>query len=100
MTESELDRDQPKPQIEIVRYKRPTGSLLLGLSGILVLAAVVTFIIGAETDRYQSETRFLWFLTAACALQLSLFLGLAGIIVRAIWFLPGEEVKEDRSAQR
>ena len=40
------------------------------------------------------QGRFRFLLGSAALFQLALFLGVAGIIVRAIWFLPGQDKKQ------
>lgn len=79
--------------------RRPDGTALIGGGAALLAAAVLAFLIAIsiDTDGYGGADRIAtqWLLTLAAGamFQVGLFLALAGALVRAIWFLPGEELK-------
>jgi hypothetical protein len=80
--------------------------LIVGAGTLAGLGALVLFfgmivdpverdILGQVTgvDGGKAALRFWLLAGGAGALQVALMLGIAGAIVRAIWFLPGEEEK-------
>jgi len=83
--------------------QRPTGSLLMVLGWIAVAAAGGLSILGlsARTPSAMGEPAFnatagssLFLGLAGDALWAGFFLLLAGSVVRAIWFLPGDETRK------
>ena len=73
--------------------KRPTGQVLLIIAAWASLAGAAALMGGFFSPRSEDAHRILYFVLAGALLNLALFTGIAGIIVRAIWFLPGDEQK-------
>ena len=80
--------DSADPGLRKVR--RPTGELLLNFAAQSVLAASLALVVGVIPHGADEGIRWFLYVLAAGLLQLAHFLGVAGIVVRAIWFLPGE----------
>jgi|SRR5215217_2728347 len=89
-----LDGEAPSvtlqtPQAEA--FRRPTGGTLIASGAALGFLGAILFLIAIAED---SAGSFALVLLAGASFQLGLFLGLAGAIIRALWFLPGDELKE------
>jgi hypothetical protein len=88
--------------------QRPDGGLLLTLGGVcLALAAALLLVALMQDnaspygDRLEGAAReWLLSLVAGAVFQLGLVLTLAGAVIRAIWFLPGDETKPVPSEPR
>jgi len=85
------DSDQP--------LIRPNGGALMGIGWALVAGSILVFFLGGSTGSGARSTSgaaagWLLILLSGAMFQVGLFMALAGTIVRAIWFLPGEDRKK------
>jgi hypothetical protein len=71
-------------------YRRPDGSTLIGSGITLGALGAILSLVAASSDLLGAWAMVI--LAFAC-FQLGLFLGVAGLIIRALWFLPGDELK-------
>jgi hypothetical protein len=77
---------------------RSNGGALIAGGWVMIVLAALGLLLGVTTlasPRSVSGAASSWFLTVASVaiFQIGLLLAIAGYIVRAIWFLPGEEQK-------
>lgn len=80
-------------------HERPDGGTLMGTGAACAVIGAVAFLIALmkEVDGLDGlATQWTLTLLVGALFQLGLFLGVAGVIVRPIWFLPGEETKRPR----
>lgn len=78
---------------------RSNGGALIGGGWALVAGSVLLYLL-AETSGASSRsldglaTSWRLALLSGAMFQIGLFLAIAGVIVRAIWFLPGDQSKQ------
>ncbi len=89
-------------QDEGLLVKRSNGGAMIAAGWVMIVLASFGLLFGVTTlssPRSVSGLATSWFLTVASAgiFQIGLLLAITGYIVRAIWFLPGEEQKRIQS---
>ena len=92
MSDEPRDLSSPVTSYATQPRQRPDGSVLIFLGSTLLVIAVILFVIAVSEARSLASS---WVLTLVGGglFQLGLVLALAGAIVRAIWFLPGDDTK-------
>lgn len=98
---AEFERDESgmivpdETPVERETITRPHGGSLMGGGWALIAGSVLLYLLAGTSGGSLEAMATSWtlILLSGGLFQIGLFLAIAGIIVRAIWFLPGEDTK-------